>query len=294
MVLLSSREKPQCVARLYELMSPCRLCPRACGADRATGETGYCGTGADAVVSSFNPHFGEEPPLVGRGGSGTVFLAGCNLGCIFCQNYEISHLRYGKSVAVAELVEMMRALERIGCHNVNFVTPTHVAPIVADAVVRAREAGLRVPVVYNCGGYESLEVVRELDGIVDIYMPDIKYGSNDAGGLLSNANDYWDVVRDVVREMYRQVGDLELDATGVARRGLLVRHLVMPDGIAGTDDVCRFLAEEISLDTYINVMAQYRPMYRASEVERIARPITRAEFEKARGIARKAGLHRGF
>jgi len=294
MVKLHAEDVGERVARLYGLMSPCRLCPRRCGVDRADGESGFCGMGSDAFVSSSNPHFGEERPLVGRGGSGTIFLTGCNLGCIFCQNYDISHLRRGVRVTVGELVDMMFGLERIGCHNVNFVTPTHVVPMLADAVVRAREAGLEVPIVYNCGGYESVDALNELDGLVDIYMPDIKYGSNEVGGRLSGAPDYWDVVRDAVREMHRQVGDLAIDAEGVARRGLLVRHLVMPAGLAGTAEVCRFLAEEISLDTYINIMAQYRPMYRSSEVPEIERSVTGAEFKTACGIARGAGLHRGF
>jgi len=294
MVKVDAKRTTDRVARLYELMSPCRLCPRKCGVDRANGETGYCGIGPHAAVSSFNPHFGEESPLVGRHGSGTIFLAGCNLGCIFCQNYDISHMRRGVQVTVRELVDMMLALEQVGCHNINLVTPTHVVPPLADAVTRARAAGMRVPVVYNCGGYESTEVLRGLDGLVDIYMPDIKYGSNETGGRLSSADDYWDVVRDAVREMHRQVGDLDIDSAGIASRGLLVRHLVMPEGLAGTAAVCSFLATEISLDTYINVMAQYRPMYRASEVPEISRAVTRAEFDTGRSIAHAAGLHRGF
>ena len=294
MVQLRAEDVGERVARLYGLMSPCRLCPRRCGVDRAAGDSGFCGTGADAFVSSSNPHFGEERPLVGRGGSGTIFLAGCNLGCIFCQNYSISHQRRGVRVTVGELVDMMLGLEQIGCHNINFVTPTHVTPMLADAVVRARTAGLQTPIVYNCGGYESVEALKELDGLIDIYMPDIKYGSNEVGGRLSGAPDYWDVIQEAVREMHRQVGDLDIDVEGVARRGLLVRHLVMPAGFAGTAEVCKFLATEISLDTYINIMAQYRPTHRSSEVPDIARPITRTEFEAACSIARDAGLHRGF
>jgi putative pyruvate formate lyase activating enzyme len=197
-------------------------------------------------------------------------------------------------ITVDELIDMMLGLERIGCHNINFVTPTHVTPMLADAVVRARTAGLQTPIVYNCGGYESVEVLKELDGLIDIYMPDIKYGSNKVGGRLSGAPDYWDVVQEAVREMHRQVGDLDIDVEGVARRGLLVRHLVMPEGFADTAEVCKFLATEISLDTYTNIMAQYRPTHRSSEVPDIARPITRTEFKAACSIARDAGLHRGF
>jgi putative pyruvate formate lyase activating enzyme len=282
------------IEALYGLMSPCTLCPRKCLVDRSADEGGFCGVGETALVASAAPHFGEEPPLVGRSGSGTIFLAGCNLGCTFCQNYDISHLRNGAETSVADLAEMMVALQKLGCHNVNFVTPTHVSPMMAAAVARARDAGLSVPIVYNCGGYESVEALRLLEGIVDIYMPDVKYGSNEGGGRLSAAPDYWDVVREAVREMHRQVGDLDLDGTGVARGGLLVRHLVMPQGIACTEKVCEFLANEISLDTYINIMAQYRPMHRAHQTPGLERAVTGSEVETARNAARQAGLYRGF
>lgn len=262
--------------------------------DRPSGEVGACGIGPNALVSSSCPHFGEEPPLVGRNGSGTIFFAGCNLGCIFCQNYDISHLRRGRDTSVADLAETMIAFQNMGCHNINLVTPTHISPMAADAVVQARATGLRVPIVYNCGGYESVETLGLLEGVVDIYMPDIKYGSNEVGGRLSDAPDYWDVVRDAVREMYRQVGDLDVDAGGVATRGMLVRHLVMPDGLAGTAEVCDFLANDISLDTYVNIMAQYRPMYRAYETPGTAGTVTRHDIRAAQAMARDAGLYRGF
>ena len=276
------------------LLANCTLCPRRCSVDRAAGETGFCGVGDLAVVASYAPHFGEEPPLVGRRGSGTIFFCGCNLGCIFCQNYDISHLKRGTEVSTEELAAMMLALQNRGCHNINFVTPTHVVPQILDALVAARANGLTVPLVYNCGGYESLETLKLLDGVIDIYMPDVKYSEDAVSEALSGAPDYWEVCRAVVREMHRQVGDLKTDAAGVATSGLLVRHLVLPEGLAGTDEVMRFLAEEISADTYVNVMEQYRPCYRADEDGRLSRRISVEEFAEALGDARKHGLHRGF
>ncbi len=288
---LSAAELAARVSALRALMHGCRLCPRACGVDREAGETGECGVGADPVVSSYGPHFGEERPLVGRHGSGTIFLTGCNLKCIFCQNYDISHLRRGRTVTVRELADLMLDLQRQGCHNINWVTPTHQAPMLVEALARAREQGLRAPVVYNCGGYESLEALRLLEGIVDIYMPDAKYGDNHTGARLSGVPDYWDRCREALREMHRQVGDLRLDEEGIAARGLLVRHLVLPEGRAGTEQVMAFLAS-LSADTYVNVMAQYHPEYRASEMPALRRGLTAAEYRKAVEAARSAGLRR--
>jgi putative pyruvate formate lyase activating enzyme len=280
--------------RAKALLANCNLCPRRCSVDRTAGETGFCGTVDLAVVASYAPHFGEEPPLVGRRGSGTIFFCGCNLGCIFCQNYDISHLKRGTEVSTEELAAMMLALENRGCHNINFVTPTHVVPQILDALVAARANGLTVPLVYNCGGYESLETLRLLDGVIDIYMPDVKYSEDAVSEALSGAPDYWEVCRAAVREMHRQVGDLRTDGNGVATSGLLVRHLVLPEGLAGTAEVMRFLAEEISADTYVNVMEQYRPCYRADEDGRLSRRISVKEFAEALGEARKHGVHRGF
>jgi putative pyruvate formate lyase activating enzyme len=281
-------------ARAKEQLSECKLCPRECGVDRTTGETGFCGIGELAAVASYSPHFGEEPPLVGRGGSGTIFFAGCNLGCIFCQNYDISHLRRGGEVYPEELASVMLALQKSGCHNINFVTPTHVVPQILEALVVARTNGLELPLVYNCGGYESLETIKLLDGVVDIYMPDMKYSDSSVSKALSKADDYWDACRVAVKEMHSQVGDLRMDSRGVALSGLLVRHLVLPEGLAGTREVMRFLAEEISVDTYVNIMDQYRPCYRADEDERLARHITAKEYSEALSEARGKGLHRGF
>jgi len=255
-----------------------------------------CRAGADAVVASYGPHFGEEPPLVGTGGSGTIFLANCNLRCIFCQNYDISHGGQGVSVTPKELAGMMLALQRIGCHNINFVTPTHYMPQILDGIRIAVENGLSVPIVWNCGGYESLEALRLLDGVVDIYMPDVKYDDAEVAARLSGVRaegpaSYPAAVRAAVREMHRQVGDLVLDERGIAVRGLLVRHLVLPNGLAGTAGVVQFLAE-LSRDTYVNIMDQYRPCFRAGEVPDIARRIHPEEYREAVELARQAGLHR--
>jgi putative pyruvate formate lyase activating enzyme len=260
-------------------------------AQRLQGETGVCGVAENAMISSYGPHYGEERPLVGTGGSGTIFLAHCNLCCVFCQNYEISQEGEGQVVPVRRLAEMMLDLQRMGCHNINFVTPTHQVPQILRALPLAVERGLQVPLVYNCGGYESLETLRILDGVFDIYMPDFKYGDSEAAKRYSNAENYPEVAKAAFQEMHRQVGDLTLDRRGIARRGLLVRHLVLPNNLAGTGEVVRFLAE-LSEDTYVNIMAQYRPCYRAHEYPLLARRPTREELEGALRLARAAGLHR--
>jgi len=282
----ADREK---IAAARAMLSPCRVCPRNCGVDRLAGETGTCGIGTQAVVSSAGPHFGEEPPLVGRRGSGTIFLAGCNLLCIFCQNYDISHGRRGTPSTPGEIAEIMLLLERRGCHNVNFVTPTHVMPQLLEAIVAAREAGLRVPVVWNCGGYESVEALRLLEGYVEIYMPDAKFADASTAARLAHAPDYPEVMWAALREMHRQVGDLVIER-GVARRGLLVRHLVMPGCADESQAIIDFLADEISADTYVNVMGQYHPEYHARDDPVIGRYPTQEEIRSAREHARRRGL----
>ena len=279
---------------LAELIDPCRLCPRQCGSRRREGEVGFCGIDDRIVVASHGPHFGEEEPLVGLHGSGTIFFSGCNLGCIFCQNYDISHLGAGRAVSPAKLAGMMISLERRGCHNVNLVTPTHQVPGIVEAICAARAEGLGVPVVYNCGGYESVEVLKLLNGIVDIYMPDAKYSDSEAASALSSAPDYPERMFEALREMYDQVGVLDLDRRGIATKGLLIRHLVLPGGLAGTKRIMEFIADELSRDTYVNIMAQYRPCYRAGEDRRLMRGITVEEFSEAIAIAGRSGLHRGF
>jgi putative pyruvate formate lyase activating enzyme len=282
------------IATLKEILSECRLCPRACQVNRLAGEQGYCRAGADAMISSAFPHFGEEPPLVGYHGSGTIFMTHCNLRCCFCQNYEISHLREGAHISTAELAQHMIGLQQRGCHNINLVTPTHYVPQIVAALPEAIESGLMIPLVYNCGGYESLEVIRLLDGIVDIYMPDAKFGSEDAAAAYCNAPDYPRVFQEVLREMHRQVGDLLPDEHGIASRGLLIRHLVMPQGVAGTKEIMTFIAAHVSNNSYVNIMDQYRPLYRAGEYPEIDRRLTAREYRKAIEIARHEGLHRGF
>ncbi len=288
---LSSQELAERASALKDLMRGCRLCPRECGVDRLAGGVGECGLGADPVVSSYGPHFGEERPLVGRHGSGTVFLTSCNLKCVFCQNFDISHLRRGRRVTVSDLADMMLDLQRQECHNINWVTPTHQVSMLVEALAEARDRGLRAPLVYNCGGYEGLEALHLLDGIVDIYMPDAKYGDNRPGADLSGVPDYWDRCREAVREMHRQVGDLQIDEAGVATRGLLVRHLVLPENLAKTGEVMQFLAS-LSTDIYVNVMAQYRPEYRAADTPALRRGITSKEYRQAVEAALRAGLHR--
>ncbi|HWU38415.1 MAG TPA: radical SAM protein, partial [Candidatus Acidoferrum sp.] len=274
-----------------QLLQPCRVCPRECLAQRLQGTTGVCGVAEHALVSSYGPHFGEERPLVGVGGSGTIFLAHCNLRCVFCQNFEISQQEGGRVVSAKELAQMMLQLQGMGCHNINFVTPTHQAPQILKALPIAVEGGLQVPLVYNCGGYESLDMLQLLDGVFDIYMPDFKYADADTAKKYSQVEDYPEVAKAALRLMHRQVGDLTLDRRGIARRGLLVRHLILPNNLAGTAEVVLFLAG-LSEDTYVNIMGQYRPCYRAHEYPPLARRPTRAELDEARQLARTAGLHR--
>ncbi len=279
------------VERALARLEDCHVCPRRCGVNRLEGEVGKCRTGRQALVSSFGPHFGEEAPLVGSSGSGTIFFTYCNLRCCFCQNYTISQLGEGHVVGSEELAEMMLSLQRRSCHNINFVSPTHVVPQILEALEIAVKAGLSVPLVYNSGGYDSLETLNLLDGIVDIYMPDMKYSDEKTAQRFSGVEDYPEINRAAVKEMHRQAGDLQLDDHGVATRGLLVRHLVLPHGFAGTAEVCRFLSQ-ISTNTYLNVMAQYHPCHKAFDVPELARPVSGEEFAEAARIARDRGLHR--
>jgi putative pyruvate formate lyase activating enzyme len=273
-------------------MESCHLCPRQCGVNRLEGETGYCRTGKRARVASFNAHFGEEAPLVGNSGSGTIFFSSCNLLCSFCQNYDISHLNQGVEVESARIAAMMIDLMKKGCHNINFVTPTHTVVQILEALIPAVEQGLNVPLVYNSGGYESVETLALLDGVFDIYMPDFKFWEDGWAERFCKAPDYRERAKAAIREMHHQVGDLLVDSEGVAVQGLLIRHLVMPNDVAGTDGVMDFLANEISLETYVNVMDQYRPCGNADADELINRRLTSEEFRRAVGAARDAGLSR--
>jgi putative pyruvate formate lyase activating enzyme len=273
----------------YKIMESCELCPRRCKVNRLNNEKGFCGTGAKAVVSSAGPHFGEESVLVGNGGSGTIFFAGCNLGCVFCQNYDISQLRRGNEVEIDDLVNMMLQLQERSCININFVTPTHVTPHIIESVHIARTKGLKIPTVYNCGGYESIGSLRLLAGTIDIYMPDAKYLNPDSSEKYSFAQDYPEVMKSALLEMHRQVGDLEIK-DGVATRGLLVRHLVMPGNVAGSLGIIDFLADEISNNTFVNIMEQYRPIFKARDFPEINRPITHKEFNTVYEYAKERGL----
>ena len=268
------------------------MCPRRCGVNRLAGESGECQVTNQVIVSSYGPHFGEEAPLVGRHGSGTIFFAYCNLHCVFCQNYTISQLGEGSPVDSEKLAGMMLSLQAKGCHNINLVSPTHVVPYILDALDLAADKGLRLPLVYNTGGYDTIEILKLLDGVVDIYMPDMKYSDEKIAEQLSGIKDYPKLNRAAVKEMHRQVGDLQLDEQGVAQRGLLVRHLVLPNGLAGTKEVVRFLAQEVSTNTYLNIMAQYHPCYKAFDVPQLARPLLGQEFYEAIELAHQQGLYR--
>ena len=275
-----------------EMLEACCLCPRCCRANRLSGESGNCRVSGQVIVSSYGPHFGEESPLVGRHGSGTIFFTYCNLRCIFCQNYTISQLGEGNPVSNDTLARIMLSLQERGCHNINLVSPTHVVPYILDALEIAASQGLSLPLVYNTGGYDSLETLKLLDGIIDIYMPDMKYSDGCIGEQLSGVKDYPEVNRAAVREMYLQVGDLQIDGQGIAQRGLLVRHLVLPNGLAGTEKTLRFLSRDVSPDTYLNIMAQYRPQYKAYDVPSISRSVNAREFREAINLARQYGISR--
>jgi len=276
-----------------EKLCRCRLCPRNCQSNRLNGETGFCRAGRFARVSSAFLHFGEETELVGRTGSGAIFFAYCNLGCFYCQNYNLSHNGEGYDLEAEELAAAMLDLQRQGAENINFVSPTHYTPQIIEALVIAAEGGLKLPLVYNCGGYESAAVLKELEGIFDIYMPDIKYADNAAAKSFSQAGDYWQVVQAAVKEMHRQVGDLVVEA-GVARRGLLVRHLVLPNRLAGSSAVLDFIKADISPATYVNIMNQYRPCYHAYKHKDLSRRITVQEYQEVVDYAHEIGLSRGF
>ena len=280
-------------------MRSCCLCPRQCEVDRLSGKLGYCRTGRRAKVASFNAHFGEEAPLVGKYGSGTIFISYCSLLCSFCQNFEISHMGEGREVDPATMAAMMLALMRRGCHNVNFVTPTHVVPQILEGLILAVEQGLNIPLVYNSGGYDRVDTLEVLDGIFDIYMPDFKFWDERWAEKFCHAPDYRKHAMAAIKEMHRQVGDLVMDESGLAVRGLLVRHLVMPHGVANTEEIMKFLANEISPNTYVNVMDQYRPCGRAvtRQARRLSYPITNRritgeEFTMAVNQAKQAGLTR--
>jgi putative pyruvate formate lyase activating enzyme len=283
---------PERIEKAWAILESCTLCPRACRINRLKGELGTCRAGSRPEVSSHSPHFGEERPLVGLHGSGTIFLTHCNLRCRFCQNYSISHLGEGQEVSFERLGRMMIELQDLGCHNINFVTPTHFVPQILKALPEAVDHGLRVPLVYNSSGYDSAAVLDLLDGIFDIYMPDFKFALPGPAREYCQAPDYPEAARSAIKTMHRQVGDLVLDERGIARRGLLVRHLVLPKGLAGTDEVVRFLAEEISPHTYVNIMDQYFPCGDIPARSPLGRRTNGEEYQEAVRLALAAGLTR--
>ena len=279
----------------YSLLSPCRLCPRECGADRLSGEEGFCRSGDQPKVASWTLHPWEEPPISGTRGSGTIFFSGCTGRCLFCQNYPISQLGVGNVVTVERLAEMMVELQRRGAHNVNLVTPTHFVPQILAALPLAVEMGLRLPLVYNSSGYESVEVLRLLDGVVDVWLPDAKYATDDVARRLSGLSRYVEHNRAALREMYRQVGDeLLLDGEGIAQRGLIIRHLVLPGGLAGTREVLHWIASELSPRVHVSLMGQYFPAYRAVGHPLLGRKLTTEEYEDALAAFDEADLERGW
>ncbi len=275
----------------FDRLSNCHLCPRNCGVDRTAGETGICKTGIRAVVASYAPHFGEEAPLIGSHGSGTIFFTHCNLLCCFCQNYDISHEGVGSEVSKSHLAQIMLHLQNLGCHNINFVNPSHVIPQILAALEVAVENGLNIPLVYNTGAYDNVDSLKLLNGIIDIYMPDFKFWDKKVSKETCNAADYPEIAKEAVKEMFRQVGDLVIE-NGIAKRGLLIRHLVMPDEMAGTREIMRFLSKEISENTYVNIMPQYRPCGDAYGNPNLSRSITQEEFENALMAVREEGIWR--
>jgi putative pyruvate formate lyase activating enzyme len=297
--LHESGELQDRVEQACERLRSCHLCPRGCGIDRERGVPGYCRAGVMPRISSYGPHYGEEPPLVGTGGSGTIFFSYCTMRCEFCQNYQISHLAVGEDVSCTALAGMMINLQGRGCHNINFVTPTHFVPQILKATSIAASMGLHIPLVYNTGGYDTVETLRLLDGVFDVYMPDAKYGDDEIARALSHAPHYVDAMQRSLREMHRQVGDLIVE-DGIAVKGLIIRHLVLPGNLARTEKVMEFIANEISKDSYVNIMDQYYPAWNVAqgkvppEFASLQRPITGEEYRYALHCARKNGLHRGF
>jgi putative pyruvate formate lyase activating enzyme len=280
------------ITTAYNMLKSCVLCPRRCGVNRLAGETGTCNTGKSAWVSSYNPHFGEEDPLVGSRGSGTIFFTHCNLLCLFCQNFDISHQGNGEPVSDDELAGIMLTLQNQGCHNINFVSPSHVVPQILSAIEIAANKGLSVPLIFNTGGYDRVATLKLLEGVFDIYMPDFKFWDPQIAENTCQAGDYPEIARRALLEMHRQVGDLQVDAHGIARRGLLIRHLVLPDGLAGTRKIMKFIAQRLSRNSYVNIMSQYRPCGRADEVKGLNSTLNSDEYYMAVQAAEEEGITR--
>lgn len=291
---LSESELQSKVEALWERLRSCDLCGWTCHVNRFAGEKGQCQAGKTVEVSSIGAHYGEERPLVGRDGSGTIFLTHCSVSCVYCQNWQISQEGSGNTKSLDQVADMMIRLQKKGCHNINWVTPTHYAPQLVKALKIAKDRGLSIPIVYNTGGYDSLDTIQALDGIIDIYMPDMKYGSNEIAHKYSNVPNYWTINKRAVKEMHRQVGDLKINEKGIAEEGLLIRHLVLPNNIAQSKTVLDFIVEEISTASFVNIMAQYRPCYRANEFPELNQGISYEKVKNIKEYARGHGLHRGF
>jgi putative pyruvate formate lyase activating enzyme len=289
---LADREFEEKIEALFDKLKSCSICPRNCKVDRTKGQLGYCKTGFLPFVSSYGPHFGEESVLVGFNGSGTIFFTSCNLGCIFCQNYEISQLRIGDEISFEDLARIMIKLQQLGCHNINLVSPTHQIPQIVKSLKIARSMGLKIPIVYNTNAYDSVETLKILEGIIDIYMPDAKYSDNNVARELSDAPSYFEVMKEAIKEMQRQVGDLLLNGNGIAVRGLIVRHLVLPNELAGSELIFKFLSQSVSKNVFLNIMDQYRPCFKATLHPKLSRRITKEEFKEAVKLAKKYGLTR--
>ena len=287
--LITKEEFENRVELLFEILENCELCPRKCGVNRLKDELGYCKMGKELVVSSFGPHFGEESELVGIYGSGTIFLSGCSLLCVYCQNYEVSNNRVGKISSEQKVADFMLALQKMGCHNINLVTPTHFVPQLVKSIGIGVKKGLKIPIVYNCSGYENVEVIRLLDGIIDIYLPDIKYGTTEPAKEYSNAPDYFKRVKESVNEMYNQVGNLKVNNQGIAYKGLIIRHLVLPNDQSGSEEVLGYISK-LSENIFVNFMDQYSPLGKANEFRKIDRCITSKEYDNVILIAKKLGL----
>lgn len=280
--------------KAFDLLGSCSICPRRCKVNRLKGELGFCRTGMRAKVCSFMPHHGEEPPISGEHGSGTIFFSRCNMHCLYCQNFEFSQLDTGKEVEIEELAEMTLKLQAMGCHNINFVTPTHVMPQILKALALAVPQGLKIPLVYNTSGYDLPAMIELLDGIVDIYLPDMRYGDDQAAIKYSGAPDYPEYNRQAVKEMHRQAGVAQIDGRGIIEKGLVIRHLVLPNYISGTEKIMEFIANELSEEAYISLMSQYFPCYKADEIKELSRRISREEYAQAQQAMRKYNLHNGW
>ncbi len=288
--LLQTGDLNSRIGLLKEKLKSCTVCPHHCKVNRLNNERGFCRAGYNTVIDGYGPHYGEESVLVGKSGSGTIFFSYCNLQCVFCQNCEISHYGEGYEVTPTELARIMLSLQSMGCHNINLVSPSHFVPQIVEAVSIAAKEGLTLPLVYNTGGYDEVDTLRLLEGIIDIYMPDIKFGDNTKARKYTKSSGYFDVAKSAVKEMHRQVGCLKTDEENIAYKGLLVRHLVMPENLADTDKIMEFIANEISRDTFINIMSQYYPACKSYEFPELSRRITVSEYNKAIGHAKRSGL----